>query len=83
MSEKEVKDTKEAKAKAKDHLKEKEPSEVIPEIELPKGETEVNAENEENEAEKNEEDAKDGEKKEKVESLWMEYDDFCLCFKYV
>ncbi|XP_065057122.1 androglobin-like isoform X2 [Rhopilema esculentum] len=80
LSEKEVKDTKEAKAKAKEDLKEKEPSEVIPEIELPKGETEVNAENEENEAEKNEEDAKDGEKKEKVESLWMEYDDFCLCF---
>lgn len=79
IPEKDGKDVKEIKGKSKENLKDI--PDAVPEVEVTKPEMEITVENNENEVEKCEEICKESEKKERVSSLWMEYDDFCLCFR--
>lgn len=66
---------------SKENLKEN-PIDVIPEVEVTEHEglevCEIDIE-----AEKIDEEIKENEKKERVDALWMEYDDFCRCFRLV
>ena len=73
--EKESKDMKELKGKPK----EREIPETVVEEEVTKPEIDVSGENVQNEVEKTEERSKEEDKN--GDALWMEYDDFCLCFK--
>ena len=75
VMEKESKDMKEVKGKSK----EREIPETVPEVEVSNQEIEVSGENVQNEVEKTEE--RDKEEEKNADALWMEYDDFCLCFK--
>ena len=75
VMEKESKDMKEVKGKSK----EREIPETVPEVEMSNQEIEVSGENVQNEVEKTEE--RDKEEEKNADALWMEYDDFYLCFK--
>jgi len=75
IMEKESKDMKEVKGKSK----EREIPETVPEVEMSNQEIEVSGENVQNEVEKTEE--RDKEEEKNADALWMEYDDFYLCFK--
>ena len=79
--EKEGKDLKLPNRLSKENLKENS-IDIIPEVEVTEHGTEdvclIDIE-----AEKIDEEVKESEKKEKVEAMWMEYDDFCRCFRLV
>ena len=73
--EKEGKDTREVKGK----VKEREIPETVPEVEITKPDADAGGEYVEIDGEKVDESGKDGEKS--INALWMEYDEFCLCFR--
>ncbi len=76
--EKDAKEPREMKLKAREMSKEH--IEVHPEIEINKPEEEAQPDQNDKEAEKAEDDGKEENKTEKNANLWMEYDDFCQCF---
>lgn len=83
MSEKDGKDGKDVKElrwKGKDSMREI--PDILPEVEVTRPEMESSGENMDSEAEKADETGKEADKREKVSALWMDYDEFCHCFRY-